>query len=239
MKPVLLLIPGMFNTPAIWQYVVQELQAEADIRILDVTTQDTLQSMAGDAWDLVQDIPTGVPLMVCGYSMGGYVALELLATHANRIHAIAMVDSSASVETADSLVVREKTIYALEKNFDKAVEGVIAFSLHTESQKNPELVVAMRSMMHTVGAATAIRQTRALMVRRDHTALLQKWHKPALIVCGREDKITPPQLSTELSQLMPHARLAWIDNAGHQTPFEQPAQVAGHLRFLMRSLVAT
>jgi pimeloyl-ACP methyl ester carboxylesterase len=234
MKPVLLLIPGMFNTTDIWRYVVQALQEEADIRVLDVTTQSSLLEMAADAWSLVKEVPTETPITVCGYSMGGYVALELLAAHAQDIHALAMVDSSAGVENADSLLVREKTIAALEKNFDRTVEGVIGYSLHLESQKNAALVADMRSMMHQVGAATAIRQTQALMVRRDHTALLQNWKKPALIVCGRDDKVTPPALSTQLGLLLPHAPLAWIENAGHQTPVEQPALVAQHLRALMR-----
>jgi len=61
---------------------------------------------------------------------------------------------------------------------------------------------------------------------------------PTLIVCGREDKVTPPAASEELQRLLPHARMVWIDKAGHQTPLEQAPIVARHLLALVRSVTA-
>lgn len=237
MKPVLLLIPGMFNTMAIWDPVIAALRGHADapeIRVADVLTQDSMAAMADDAWGRVAGLPAGTPLVVCGFSMGGYVALELLASHPGRVHGLAMVDSAAGVETPETLVVREKTIAALERNFARTVEGIIPFSLHPDSLADTALVDGMRAMMHAVGAQAAIRQTRALAARRDHRAMLAQCRLPALIVCGRQDKVTPPAASEELKSLLPHAPLHWIEAAGHQTPLEQPATVAAHLMDLVR-----
>jgi pimeloyl-ACP methyl ester carboxylesterase len=240
MKPVLLLIPGMFNTTAVWDPVVAALNTHADapdIRIADVLTQETINAMADDAWSLVSDLPAGTPLVVCGFSMGGYVALDLLAAHPGRVHGLAMVDSSAAVETPESTVLREKTITALGRNFERTVEGIIPFSLHPDSLQDAALVGGMRTMMHAVGAAAAIRQTRAVIGRNDHRPLLATLRLPTLIVCGREDKVTPPAASEELLRLLPHAQLAWIDNAGHQTPLEQAPTVARHLLALIASVL--
>ena len=234
--PVLLLIPGMFNTRAIWDPVITALRASGhapDIRVADVLTQDSIAAMADDAWALVADLPPATPLVVCGFSMGGYVALELLAGHPGQVHGLAMVDSAAAVESAESLVVRNKTIAALERNFERTVEGIIPFSLHPDSLADTALVDGMRAMMHSVGAQAAIRQTRAIMARRDHRPLLADLRIPALVVCGREDKVTPPAASEELHRLLPHAPLEWIEQAGHQTPLEQPAVVARHLLALI------
>ena len=238
MKPVLLLIPGMFNTAAIWQPVVDALQGVTEIRIANVLTQDSIAAMAHDAWGVVADRPAGAPLIVCGFSMGGYVAIELLASHRGAVNAVAFIDSGAGVESAESLVVREKTIAALERNFERTVEGVLTFSLHPDSLSNAALVNGMRSMMQTVGAATAIRQTRAIMARSDHRAMLRKLALPALVVCGRHDKVAPPALSEELAQLIPDAQLEWIDHAGHQTPLEAPGILARHLMTLISKLGA-
>jgi pimeloyl-ACP methyl ester carboxylesterase len=216
---VLLLIPGMFNTAAIWRPVLEALHGQAgapEVRIADVLSQDSITAMADDAWRLVSDLPAGTALVVCGFSMGGYVALELLAEHPGRVQALALVDSSAAVETPESTVVREKTISALERNFARTVEG-------------------MRAMMHAVGAQAAIRQNRAIIGRRDHRALLRQLDLPTLIVCGREDKVTPPPASEELKTLLPHARLEWIAHAGHQTVLEQAPTVARHLLSLVRA----
>ena len=57
MKPVLLLIPGMFNTAAIWDALLPLLQPEMDVRIAEVLTQDSIVGMAEDAWTQVQDVP--------------------------------------------------------------------------------------------------------------------------------------------------------------------------------------
>ena len=195
MKPVLLLIPGMFNTPAIWDPVIDALRTHADapeVRVADVLPQESIPAMAADAWSLVADLPAGTPLVVAGFSMGGYVALELLATHPGRFQALAMVDSAAGIETPETLVLREKTITALGRNFERTVEGIIPFSLHPDSLHNTNLVDGMRRMMHAVGAPAAIRQTRAIIGRTDHRALLATLRLPTLIVCGRADKVTPP-----------------------------------------------
>ncbi len=240
--PVLLLIPGMFNTPAIWDPVIAALRESGrapDIRVADVLTQDSMAAMAADAWQQVADLPAGAPLVVCGFSMGGYVALELLAAHPGRVHGLAMVDSAAGVESAQTMVLREKTIAALERNFERTVEGIIPFSLHPDSITNTALVDGMRSMMHRVGARAAIRQTRAIMARRDHRPMLAQLRMAALVVCGREDKVTPPAASEELHQLLPHAPLEWIEHAGHQTPLEQPLVVARHLLALIDRASAT
>jgi len=238
MKPVLLLIPGMFNTTAIWDPVAALLRAHADVRIADVVTQDSIAAMAADAWSLVAERPAGTPLVVCGFSMGGYVAIELLAAHAGAVSGVALVDTSARTETADSLLVREKTIRALERNFERTVDGIITFSLHPDHQNGP-LAPGMRDMMHAVGAAAAIRQNRAIMGRRDHRVMLARLAMPALVACGREDKVTPPALSQDLATLVPGARLAWIDNAGHQTPIEQPAVLARLLQELLQQVDAS
>jgi pimeloyl-ACP methyl ester carboxylesterase len=56
--------------------------------------------------------------------------------------------------------------------------------------------------------------------------MLASLTQPVLVVCGREDKVTPPPLSQELADLIPQARLVWFDQAGHQTPIEQAPALA-------------
>lgn len=226
MKPVLLLIPGMFNTAAIWDPVRAHLGDDLEVRVADVSTQSRIADMADDAWQRVADLPAATPLIVAGYSMGGYVAIELLARHHARVQAAAFIDTSAQAETAESLANREKTIAALDRNFDRAVAAVIPFSLHPDHHGRAELVEGMRTMMHRVGAQTAIRQTRAIMARADHRTMLSCLAMPVLVVCGRQDKVTPPPLSEDLAALVPGARLLWLEQSGHQTPLEQPAELA-------------
>jgi pimeloyl-ACP methyl ester carboxylesterase len=233
MKPVLLLIPGMFNTGVIWDPVRAHLDPAVDVRVADVLTQSRIAAMADDAWAQVADLPPGTPLIAAGYSMGGYVLIELLARHASGVGAAAFVDTSAQVETPDSIAGREKTIAALERSFERAVSAVIPFSLHPDHHTRSDLVEGMRTMMHAVGAEAAIRQTRAIMARADHRAMLARLRMPTLVVCGAQDKVTPPALSDDLAALIPGAERLTLAQAGHQVPLEQPQALAAALMQLI------
>jgi pimeloyl-ACP methyl ester carboxylesterase len=110
---------------------------------------------------------------------------------------------------------------------------VIPFSLHPDHHTRSDLVEGMRTMMHAVGAEAAIRQTRAIMARADHRAMLAQLHMPTLVVCGAQDKVTPPALSDDLAALVPGAERLTLAQAGHQVPLEQPQALAAALMQLI------
>jgi pimeloyl-ACP methyl ester carboxylesterase len=232
-RPVLLLIPGMLNTAAIWREVTPHLEGLADVRIASVLTQSSIAGMARDAWQQVADVPVDTPLVICGFSMGGYTALEMLAHPVRAVNGLALLDTSARPESAEGRVAREKTIAAIEKNFPRAVDGVLQFGTATATQTRSELMQAIRQVMLDAGAEAAIRQNHALMARADSLAFLKTLAMPVLVMCGREDRITPPELSSEMAALIPGARLEWLADAGHMTPLEQPARVAELLKALL------
>lgn len=236
MKPVLLLIPGMLNTAVIWSRVTPLIGDAADVRIASVLTQSTIPDMAEDAWKMVADVKPGTPLVICGFSMGGYTAIEML-THdsgrARQVTGLGLLDTSARPESPEGRVTREKTIAAIEKNFPKVVDGVLAFGTSPATHADEPLMQAMRQLMLDVGAEANIRQNRAIMARADNREKLAGLKVPTLVMCGRDDRITPPEVATELAALVPGARLEWIDNAGHMTPMEQPARVAALLKTLL------
>ena len=237
MKPVLLLIPGMLNTPAVWAKVVPLLSDEADVRILNVQTQTSIGDMANDALALVADIPVGQPLVVCGFSMGGFVAIELLAARAHKIRAACLLDTSGRPESPESALQRGKTIAAIERDFEKVITGITRFATGVTSKTNIGLVDEILTVMLDVGPSTAMAQNRAIMARTDHRETLSKLNIPVLVVCGKEDLVTPPVLSEELAALIPGAQLEWIEGAGHMVPMEQPAALADLLKkFIARVL---
>ena len=51
-----------------------------------------------------------------------------------------------------------------------------------------------------------------------------KINVPALIVCGAEDKMTPPDLSRALAQQIVGAKLAIVEGAGHTVMLEKPSE---------------
>ena len=86
-----------------------------------------------------------------------------------------------------------------------------------------------------VGAETAIRQNRAIAARSDHRSALAALQlpRPLAVLCGAQDRITPPELSQETAALVPGAVLEIVDGAGHMLPCERPDAVARVLRGLL------
>lgn len=233
MRPLLLLIPGMLNTARIWSRVTPHLQGSADVRIANVQTQASIDDMARDAWAQLADVPADQPLVLCGFSMGGYVALNMIAWCERPVRAVALLDTSGEPESEAGAATRLQTIAAMERDFEKAAGAVARFGVHAGRQADTAFMDDTIALLREVGAETAIRQTRAVMGRADHRSVLARLEISALVMCGEDDRITPPALSEKLAGQIPGARLEWITNAGHMTPLEQPARVAELIKTLL------
>lgn len=234
MKPALLLIPGMLNDASIWQHVLPLLPTGWTVRIANVLTQDSIKGMAEDAWQLIADLDKDQPLIVAGYSMGGYVAIDMLANDTGRIHAAALLSTSVLPETQESRVTREKTIAAMQANFPKVIEGILKFSTHEASQA---VLDELRAMQLNIGSENAVRQIQALMGRSDHRAKLSTLRLPVALMCGEHDRVTPPDLTRHIQACMPHASTTWVPT-GHMLPVQTPDAVSQCLASLWESTLS-
>lgn len=230
MKPVLLLIPGMLNNALVWSDVIEALDTIADVRVAEVVSQSSIADMRRDAWSRLQDVPASTPVVLAGFSMGGYVVIDMLAHSERRITGVALLSSSCLPESREGLINREKSLKAIQFDFSKFVEGVLKWSTHSAS---PAMSNTLRQMMLDIGSETAQRQVRAIMSRSDHRALLQTLALPVRILCGLHDRVTPPALSETLANSIPGAHLHRIEHAGHMLPFEQPGAVIEVLKDLL------
>jgi pimeloyl-ACP methyl ester carboxylesterase len=179
---------------------------------------------------MLEDIPLNAPVMVAGFSLGGYVAIEMLAQQPRPLSAAALLSTSALPESEESRAVREKTMLAMQTNFPKVVEGIVKFGTHEASEAVQE---RLRQMLLSVGCETALRQTRAIMGRADHREALSRLSLPVALLCGEHDRVTPPQLTHQLAQCIPHAQTCIIPQSGHMLPVQQAPAVAHVLASLL------
>jgi pimeloyl-ACP methyl ester carboxylesterase len=237
MKPVLLLVPGMLNTAEVWADVVARLPEEAaGTRVASVVGQDSIAGMAADAWQQLGDVAPQTPIVLAGFSLGGYVVMEMLARAPRTPHAVALISTQGGPETTEAAARRRKTIAAMEERFAGVVDGLVTFCTH---EPGAALAARVREMMMGIGAAAATRQMHAIMQRADHRATLAQLESPTLVMCGGQDLVTPPERSQELARLLPRAELRLVQNAGHMLPLERPAEVADALQSLLASITTT
>lgn len=233
MKPALLLIPGMLNDASLWAEVVAAVQDVAEVRIAQVQTQADVPTMAQDGWALLAGLPPQAPVVLAGFSLGGYVALDMMARPQCPLAAAVLISTSARPESPEGAVSREKTILAMQADFVQVVKGIAKWGTHAAPA---DLLDRLQTMMLRVGADTGMRQTRAIKARADHRSALGAVTLPVTVLCGAQDRITPSALSEELAGLLPMARLHIIEGAGHMLPMEQPQAVAAALRLQLEGL---
>jgi pimeloyl-ACP methyl ester carboxylesterase len=230
MRPVLLLVAGMMNDASVWDGVVAELHDHADVRIA-LPVQASIAEMAAAAWTQLDGVPATTPVVLAGFSLGGYVAIEMLVRPRRALQAAALICTSARPESPEAAAMRAKTIAAMQRDHDRMVDAAVPWNTH---EAPPALAARIGAMMRGVGAETAIRQSRAVMGRADHRAALARLDLPLVVLAARQDRVVPPERARELAELVPAAQFEIVDGAGHMLPCEQPHAVARALRRLLR-----
>lgn len=163
--------------------------------------------------------------VVCGLSMGGYIAFSMLRRHRDRIRGLILADTRATADTDEMRSNRARLIEVIEQQGMNALAArQLAPSLARSTlERQPELVETVHHMMASVSAEGAIGALRAMAERPDSTSLLATIDVPTLAVGGAEDGITPPEVLRAMAAGIPRSRVEILEHGGHLCPLERPA----------------
>jgi pimeloyl-ACP methyl ester carboxylesterase len=219
MLPITLL-PGLACDAALWRDQVAALAPLCTLRVSDVHAR--FASLPQMAAALLAE--QAGELRLCGTSMGGMLALEVLRQAPQRVKALALLACSARPDTPELMQLRSDAIQLFEQGrMREVLQANIAFAF--DPAHAPALVPAYLAMIERAGAAQLIAQNRAVMARADARGLLPHITCPTLLVCGASDLLTPPECSLEMAAAIPGSRLEIIPQCGHMLTWEQPARV--------------
>lgn len=217
----LLLLPGLLHDVRIWQYQALALADCARIVICDLTQADTIAAMAAS---VLAAAPEG-KFALAGLSMGGYVALEIMRQAPERISGLALLDTSARPDTELTRENRYAAIQQARTNFKQVVDDLIPKQLTPEHGEDERLVRLIHDMASSLGEKVFARQQNAMSNRIDSVPFLSAIKCPTLVLCGREDAITPLGLHQEMVSEIPHAGLVIVNDCGHLSVIEKPLRV--------------
>lgn len=220
----LVLIPGLSCDARLWQAQLEGLDDVARAMVGDTLSDASIAAMAQR---ILADAPERFAL--AGFSMGGYVAMEITRRAPERVIRLALLDTTGDIDTPEMARVRRAAVTtAQSRGYEAVLRGSLNRLVHPETaQEIGEEVVAMAL---GVGLETYIDQQNAILGRADSRGELATLAVPALVLVGAQDRLTPPRYSQELAAIIPGARYAEIDKAGHMTPMEQPEAVNQALR---------
>lgn len=225
--PTLLFLPGLLCDARLFRDQAAALAGQARCVTADLTHDDNLPAMAVRALRLV---PGEAPVAVCGLSMGGYVAMEILRQAPHRVARVALMDTSARPDTPEQMRRRRALLALSESGMFRGVTPRLLPQLLAPAHVAGPLGAEVMAMAERVGRPAFHRQQRAIMARPDSRTSLPAVRVPALVAVGEEDALTPPHLAEEMAALIPGARLARIPGAGHLPPMEAPAATTALLR---------
>lgn len=238
MPPLLLLIPGMMNTAAVYDAARSAMRQGAEVRVADVRGPDTIAEMAQRCWADLARLPAEQPLALAGYSMGGYVALQMLATAPRPVQGLALICSSARADTPAGTQMRQRAMEAMRRDFDAFVTMLSAHLASAGRKGDAGLLEPVRTAMRAVGMDDALRQQQAAATRADQRAWLPDCRLAAQVVGGAADNLVPPDASEEAAALIPGAELTMLPGIGHLLPWEQPLALAERLDALVAAVAA-
>jgi pimeloyl-ACP methyl ester carboxylesterase len=219
----LLFLPGLLCDDALFAAQIAELPCA---RVADLTQDDHVDRMASRA---LAAMPGRFAL--CGLSMGGYVALAIMRAAPERVTRLCLMDTQARADSASQTRSRQ-IIMGLARNhrFRGVTPRLLPMLLHPDSLADPQIIGAVTEMAERVGRDAFLRQQQAIIDRPDSLPSLAAIAVPTLVAVGSHDTVTPPPLSEEMAALIPGARLAVIEGAGHLPPLEQARAVTEIIR---------
>lgn len=209
----------------LYAHQVAALEAEYDCRTFVFREHD---SMAGMADHLLGAMPGRFTLI--GLSLGGYVAFEVVRRALPRLERLVLIDTTAVADHPARREGRLKDIAKVQQGgIDALIPELPARWLLPAHVNNASLVTLMGSMARCVGARGQFNQQTAMLARPDSHADLARVRVPTLVMCGRQDPVTPLADHEAMAACVPGSRLAVIENCGHLSTIEQPEAVTAEL----------
>ncbi|RKQ73316.1 alpha/beta fold hydrolase [Oceanibaculum indicum] len=229
-KIPLVLLPGLLCDEKLWAPQVQALADVADCQVADLTRHESVKEMAASALEAAPE-----KFALAGLSMGGYVAQEIMRQAPARVTRLALLDTSPRADMEEQSVRRRGLIDLAQKGRFKGVTPrLLPLLIHPDRQEDEKLTSIIFAMAEHVGMDGFIRQQKAIMGRPDGRDDLAKIAVPTLVLCGRQDALTPLELHKEMAAGIAGSRLIVIEESGHLPTLERPAEVNMALREWLR-----
>jgi pimeloyl-ACP methyl ester carboxylesterase len=224
-RPALAFACAHMTDERLYAHQLAALQAKHDCQVFVFRDHD---SMSGMATQVLSAMPEHFTLI--GLSLGGYAAFEVIRRALPRLERLVLIDTTAVADHPARREGRRRDIATVQQGgIEALIPELPARWLLPAHVGNPALVDLMAGMARSVGAQGQFNQQTAMLGRPDSHADLARVRVPTLVMCGRQDPVTPLAEHEAMAACVPGARLAVIEDCGHLSTIEQPGAVTAEL----------
>jgi pimeloyl-ACP methyl ester carboxylesterase len=152
-----------------------------------------------------------------GNSLGGHVALYYVNKHPDKVKSLILTGSSGLYENAmgSSFPRREDKVF---------IKNKVAETFYDPIHATPELVDECYGIINDRGQLIRVLAIAKSAIRHNMTKEIPKMNLPTLLIWGKDDSVTPPEVAEEFHSLFPNSELHWVDKCGHAAMMERPKQ---------------
>jgi len=221
----LVLLPGMMCDGRLFGPQIAGLGTRA-LHLAPMVGADNVEALAAQI--LAQAPPR---FALAGVSMGGIVAMEIMAQAPNRVTHLALLDTNPRAEMPEVKARRTPQIAKVQAGGLEAVmRDEMKPNYLTDGPNRSAILDLCMDMARNLGPEAFVSQSLALRDRPDYQKTLARVTVPTLILCGRQDTLCPVERHELMHALIPHSTLHIVENAGHLPTLEQPDITTAALR---------
>jgi pimeloyl-ACP methyl ester carboxylesterase len=197
-----------------------------------------MELLAGDLNAFLDALEITDPVVICGLSMGGYIALAFHRKYASRMAGLILTATRAGADSPEGKAGRDQAAQtAQEKGLSAIADAMLPKMLSPKTyEQRPELVNRVRTIMEDNSLEAILGDLEGMKERPDSTPALQEIHLPTLILHGADDQIIPVKEAEAMRDAIPNARLQLIPDAGHLLNLEQPDLFNQAVRSFLQSI---
>jgi pimeloyl-ACP methyl ester carboxylesterase len=215
----ILLLPGFMTDEQLWAGMAPYWTTSEPLEYADLSRGSSIEEMASM---VLATAPA--QFILVGFSMGGYVAREIVRIASWRVSKLVLIATSARGDKPGSLQKKKAALEAVKSaKFTGLSTASIRASLHPDNQDS-DLIEQIRSMGNRLGRDVFARQ--ASLLRQDGVHTLADIACPTLVIAADGDQLRGAEEVRELADRIPHAEFALIAHSGHMIPLEAPQALA-------------
>ena len=225
-NPPLVFLHGVGSDKSVWDFQLKRLSknrrvfafdypgyGESDLPENDLSLAEIARYIFGAMRELKIE-----KAHICGLSMGGLIAFEMLAQKPKRIASLILANTFAKHPNGALMAERSLT-FIKTHSMREFAEQRVDFLLAPETEKSVRNQVV--ETMAQINKESYSWASQAVWTA-DYTDLLSKINIQTLVIGGQTDQPTPPDLSRELAYKITGAKMVIIQNAAHLSNLDQP-----------------
>jgi pimeloyl-[acyl-carrier protein] methyl ester esterase len=239
----LVMLHGWGMHGGIWSDTAAQLAQHFQVHCVDLpghgasapTVAFTLDSVVGQLAAQFDQ-----PVTVCGWSLGGLIALHWANCEPEKIRRLVLVTSTPCFAERDDWQfgmpqdILLQFAADLEMNHTATLRRFLGLQVRG-SEGERAILANLRERLFSRGEPDLDALCGGLEILRDSDmrSVLPQIKQPTLVIAGERDKLSPPEASNFMAQSLPNARVVEIEGAAHAPFMSHRKEFFGHvLEFL-------